>query len=129
MASGSGTAPANAREFKTFEELANMVDKNGGVVTVTMGQLRDAYGAGKLGVHIRNGISDRLRQRGLRHWPEELPIYQEQYARIYRDGSLVGKVISAAVRDLGEAADQILRDAAGGEDSANIQRIREIVCA
>ncbi len=91
--------------------------------------MRSAWRSASPEPPARPQISDRLRQRGLRHWPEELPIYQEQYARIYRDGSLVGKVISAAVRDLGEAADQILRDAAGGEDSANIQRIREIVCA
>jgi hypothetical protein len=115
--------------IKTFEELASLVDGNAGVFTVTMGELRDAYGVRKLGVHIRNGISEKLRTLGLRHLPDVLPIYQEEYARIYRDGSPVGKLIAAAVHGNGEGADQVLRDAAGGEDTVIVKQIRELVCS
>jgi len=115
--------------IRTFEELASLVDRNGGVFTVTMGELRDAYGVRKLGVHIRSGISEKLKSLGLRHLPTDLPIYQEQLARIYRDGSAVGRLIAAAVYGIGEDADQVLRDAASGEDAVIVQKMRELVCS
>jgi hypothetical protein len=43
-----------------WNALKEAVEKNGNVLTVTMEQLRDAYGAAKLGVHIRDAISSTL---------------------------------------------------------------------
>src|SRR5262245_12125386 len=86
------------KRFESFEELASLVDRNRGVYTVSMEELRDAAGFGKLGKHIRTGISDKLRGLGLDHMPDELPSYQEDSARIYRKGSPVGKLIEAAMK-------------------------------
>lgn len=44
----------------TWDELKEQVEQAGGVVTLTMATLRDAEGAGKLGVHVRGNISRRL---------------------------------------------------------------------
>lgn len=120
--------PVPRKQIATFEELASQVDRNGGVFTVTMGELRNAYEARKLGTHVRTGISEKLRTRGLRHLPEELPLYQEQVARIYRDGSSVGKIIDAAVYGIGDHSDDLLREAAGGDAAEVLQKIRELVC-
>jgi hypothetical protein len=124
----ASAAAAPSKRFKTFEELASLVDRNRGVFTIMMEELRNAYGAGKLGVHIRTGMSDKLRSLGLDHLPEELPLFQEGKARIYRKGSPVGKLIEAVTR-LSEDQDQILREAAGGDDTVVIQKIRELVCS
>lgn len=115
--------------ISTFDELDDLVEKGQGVTTVTMEELRNAHGAGKLGVHVRTAISEKLASRGLRHLPKELPIYQEQRARVYKAGTPVAKIIEAAVNDLGEQADQVLRDAAGGEAAEVVQKIREMVCS
>ena len=104
------------------------MDRNGGVYTIMMEELRDAYGAGKLGIHVRTGISDKLRSLGLDHLPEDLPLFQEGRARIYRKGQPVGKLIEAVAR-IDEDQDEILRSAAGGEDAIVVQKIRELVCS
>ena len=115
-------------EFKTFKELSDLVDERQGVVTCKMEHLRDAAGAQKLGKHVVAGISDELAKRGLRHYPEDLPLVQWESARIYRVGSPTGKLI-AAVLDIDDAGSNAeIRRMAGGDDAERIQRIRQIVC-
>jgi len=114
-------------QFATIEELAKIVDENKGVVTTTMRALRDAYGADRLGIHVRSGLSRSLRQAGLGHLPRELPDSQEKWARIYRRGSPVNELIDAVV-SIDPESDEVLRERAGNEAADTIQKIREMIC-
>ena len=51
-----------ANDFKDFSELKACVERNSGLLTVTMASLRDAQGASKLGRYIVEGIIDNLKQ-------------------------------------------------------------------
>jgi hypothetical protein len=61
--------------------------------------------------------------------PDPLPAYQEQSARIYKAGTPVARIIEAAVHGVGDQADEVLREAAGGEAAEVLQKIRELVCS
>jgi len=62
--------------FETYEDLAQLVDHNGGIVTAVMGGMRDIHGAGKLGSIVVTAIHERLESLGLGHAPVELPTNQ-----------------------------------------------------
>jgi hypothetical protein len=114
--------------FATMEELVQHVEENGGVATVEMGQLRDAYGSGRLGIHVRQGIADELAKVGLGYGPPgDLPDNQWKLVRLYRKGSPVGKLIEAA-HDCSSDSDRVLREAAGGNAAQTLKEIRELVC-
>lgn len=113
--------------YQNMGEVRTDVEANGGVLTLSMGALRSAYGVDKLGVHVRTGISKALSGVGLAHTPEELPNYQENLVRVYKQGTPVAGLIRAATTpsvDLDEA----LRQAVGGDASETLARIRELVC-
>jgi hypothetical protein len=111
----------------SFDDLRKKVEENGNVVTVSMGTLRDAHGAGKLGVHVRAAISKELAGRGLGHYPDPLPEYQEQVARIFKLGSPIADLLDAALQP-NDDHDEELRQAVSGDAQEKINRIRELVC-
>lgn len=118
-----------------FNQLRAEVDARGGVMTVQMERIRNDYGAGRLGVHVRDGISKALHGAGLGHYPDEgldgSPLVGDQWApvRIYRLGSPIAEFIDAVLNP-SEAHDEELRKAAGGDESDTllVQRVRELVC-
>jgi hypothetical protein len=114
-------------KVSSMDELRNLVDAHGGVMTTTMEVLRDAYGKGRLGVHVREGIRNTLDGLGLRYFPQTLPEYQDRAVRLYRLGSPVGNLIRA-VLELSSEYDEYLRQAAGGDEAEILQQIRELVC-
>ncbi len=112
-----------------WNEIKDAVEKNGNVLTFTMEHLRDAHGAAKLGVHVRTDISSALAGMGLGHVPQELPSYQHELVRLYKNGTPIGELI-ATVLTPGEQNDTKLREQFGGEgvDYAGIvQKVRELV--
>jgi hypothetical protein len=115
--------------FSTYEELADAVDQNGGLIVADMGKLRDTHGAGKLGSIVVNAIHEQLESHGLGHAPAELPTYQYERAIIYRKGAPVGRVVDAVTR-IGDRSESILKEAVGknAQSSIIVQRIRELVC-
>lgn len=112
-----------------WDEIKNDVEVNGNVFTVTMERLRDANGAGKLGVHVRAEISRTLAGMGLGHVPQELPGYQHEHVRLYKRGTKVGELIEAVLTP-GEQNDKKLVELFGDEGpdyAVIIQKIRELV--
>lgn len=112
-----------------FEEIKDQVEKSGNVLTVTMEQLREAYGAGRLGVHVREEISQMLAGIGLGHVPQELPNYQHELVRLYKRGTPVGQIIEVVLTP-SEQHDRTLveRFSVQGPDyAALIQKIRDLV--
>ena len=69
------------------------VEKNGNVVTLTMEELRDAHGSAKLGVNVCADIHSTLAGMGLGHIPEDLPTYQNEPVRVYKNGTPVGDLL------------------------------------
>src|SRR5438105_14763267 len=110
-----------------MEELRDLVERHVGVLTTTMEVIRDAYGKGRLGVHVREGIRNALVGLGLGHYPQQLPEYQGYSVRLYRLGSQVGNLIEA-VLELSPERDEYLRRVAGGDEAKILQQIREMVC-
>jgi hypothetical protein len=121
MTQRAGTSPS------TYEDLRDAVAANQGLLAISMEQLRDIHGAGRLGVHVRDAISGSLQRYGLGHFPEELPAYQEQDVRIYQLGTPLADLVHA-VLDPKPARDEILRQAAGQSGQDLIRKIRELVC-
>lgn len=112
-----------------WEEVKQIVEKNGDVVTFTMEHLRDAHGVSKLGVNVVREISSALAGMGLGHIPQELPTYQNEQVRVYKNGTPVGELIST-VLTTGEQNDSKLRSKFGTsrvDHAAILQKIRELV--
>lgn len=114
----------------SWEEIKNQVEGNGNVLTVTMKELRDAEGAGKLGPQVAKNIRSKLAGIGLGHVPIALPGYQNEFVRLYKKGTPVGDLIRSVLNP-GEQQDTFLRERfgeEGGPDYAGmIELIREVV--
>jgi len=87
----------------------------GGLAVTSMQQLRDLGNAGRLGKHVRDRISQSLKDHGLGHLPAELPNDQSAEVRIYVTASAIGQVIEAVLRP-SESGDVRLRNV-GSEDA------------
>ena len=115
-------------KYDNLDAIKAAVEDNDGVLTIKMAQLREAYGAGRLGVHVRAGISKALSGIGLAHYPIPLSDSQFDYVRLYKQGSpvadLIGSVLSPS-----PASDQTLLEATGGEAAALLAQVRELICA
>ena len=113
----------------TWNEIKENVERNGNLLTVTMEMLREAHGAGRLGVNVRAEISSTLAGMGLGHVPQDLPAYQHELVRLFKYGTSVGELITTVLTP-GEQNDSQLREQHSGEgpDYASIVRqIRELV--
>lgn len=109
--------------FKSLSELQGAVKTAGGVLTVQVSAVRNAFGAQRLGAQVRASISANLKVLGLSHTPQEIPDRQTKAIRIYEEGSLVGRVIEAAMQP-GPQEDEVLLMAA--EDGA-LENLMSIV--
>ena len=114
--------------FRMYDELSQLIDRSDGVMTCEMRCLRDAHGAGKLGNTVVANISAALDHRGLSHYPNPLPIYQDEKARIYKRASPVGKLIEAAFDVEHNYSDDVLRSIASKNSDIILEKIRELVC-
>jgi len=113
--------------FSSLEELREQVEASGNVLTVPMLDVRDAYGAGRLGIHVRNNISKALQGLGLGHYPEVLPDSQVAQIRVYKLGSPAADFIDAVLNPSTDH-DEAIREATGGETATVLEQIRELVC-
>ncbi len=117
----------NDPTYSNLDEVAQAVTNHGGLMTMRMSQLRDAHGAGRLGIHVRTGISAALAERGIGHYPPELPGDQIDDVRLYKLGSPAAELIQS-VTTLGADEDEKLRQFAGGDAAKVLQRVRELIC-
>lgn len=112
-----------------WDPIKSQVENAGGVVSVTMETLRNAHGAGKIGVHVKDAISNQLAGMGLGHVPVALPSYQHEMVRVYKRGTPVGEFIEIVLTP-GEQNDKMLNErfAEEGPDYGDmVNKIREIV--
>ena len=64
-----------------------------------MEDLRNAYGAQRLGSEVRNRIHFGLERDGLAYFPVPLPTYQDEVVVIYEEEGPVAELISEAIGD------------------------------
>lgn len=114
-------------EFSDLDELTEELVRNNGVLTVEAWQVRDAYGAERLGAQVRANITAALRGHGIGHYPEEFPDRQWTPVRLYKVDSPAGRLIDAVLHP-GTGPDQTIREAGSGQASQILSRIRELVC-
>lgn len=114
---------------QSLEDLREIVESQGGIQSFSMDVVRDAYGAGRLGIHVRTNISKALQGIGLGHYPTNLPDSQHQLIRIYKLGSPVADLIDAVLRP-GGAFDARIRELVSGNADADavLAQVRELVC-
>jgi hypothetical protein len=116
-------------DFESLQELRALIDTDtNNPVTVRMYALREAYGAGRLGVHVRRNISDELSGLGLGHFPGELPDDQERLVRLYKLGSPAAHLIGAVLNP-SEDGDEAIRQAVAGDAASVLDEVRELVCS
>ena len=112
-----------------YEQIRDKVVEEGGVTTLSMAELRDAEGAGRLTRGINDRISRALQRLGLGHVPynaEDLSTSQWDEVRIFDRTSPIGKVIDAA-HQVGLDYDIELREAVAGEASEMLDKIRAVL--
>ena len=112
----------------TWEDLRARLDIEN-TFTVTMGELRDLNGAGKLGQHVATAISKKLAQMGVGHIPASLPISQNDQVRLFLQGTSVGTLILTVITP-GEGNDSKLLDYVeenGTSYAEIVEQIRDIV--
>ncbi len=112
----------------SWDEIRERLDAEN-CFTITMGTLRDAHGAGKLGPHVSTAISKRLAQMGVGHVPQALPLSQNDQVRLFLHGTAVGDIISMVMTP-SEANDTKLLDIVEKSDTSYagiIAQIRDLV--
>lgn len=114
--------------MNTFEELKAAVEANQNVLSVKMEILRDIFGVRRLGIHVCTEISRKLSGVGLGTFPETLEPDAWVTVRVFKLGSPMGELLSAANRP-GEAEDRLLRAAAENDASETVGKIKALVCA
>lgn len=115
------------QNFHSYDELRDIVNNNGDLITVPLMQLRDVLNVSKLGVHVRNDIKKGLDSCGLKVFPPELPNNQHDLVRVYRAGSPIADLIDAVLNPTPEH-DTELKNTVRSEDRDIINQIKRIVC-
>jgi hypothetical protein len=85
--------------FRNFESLENALHESGDVMSVRMGQLRDAFGKGRLGIHVRAGISGELDNRFIGYLPRPLPNNQVDIVLLYKKNSPIAEIVEHPTKD------------------------------
>jgi len=116
----------NMADFvRRLEALRVRISESGGVLTIRVKELKELYGAGRLGVQVRERISEGLNYNHI-YFLGDLPNDERAEVRLYLKGSKVGRILEAAGA-LGPAADQQLRAFARGDQASELNNLaREI---
>ncbi|ALN75798.1 hypothetical protein [Aureimonas sp. AU20] len=114
--------------LKTYDDISKAVTASENVLTVTIGELRDVNGSGRLGPYVVEAISKNLAAKGIGHYPPELPQEQWRKVRLFRLGSPIADLIGLVMDVDDEGNDAKLRDFAANDAKATLDQIRQMVC-
>jgi len=99
------------KQMLTFDELLDEVERDQGIRTVLMEDLRRFVGAKRIGRNVNSEITRELDARGLSHQPKKLPNRKEFKVRIVKRGTAAASLVDA-VRQVNHHNDRIIRKAA-----------------
>ena len=114
--------------YETPEALRDAVIASGDVLTVRVGDVRDAFQYGRLGVHVRSEISKRLNGLGIAHYPVEVPDWQERQIRLFRMGTPIADLIDAVLEPTTNHDDELKTAVSGGAADV-LNQIKALVCS
>lgn len=113
-----------------LQRLRDRVEEAGGVLTLTMEQVRNACGFERIGSNVPGRIAHRLTRAGfgfiggLEDEPvDRLPSHRFSEVRIYLRNTPVGRIIDAALKP-GKSSDDLLLEAAS-DAHEKLDRLRE----
>lgn len=95
------------------------IEEAGGVLTIGMKELKDLYGAGRLGTQVRANITLALKYHRL-SFLGELPNDERDQVRLYIRGTRVGRIIEA-VGTSDPRGDRELRAVADSNDKTEMK--------
>lgn len=107
-----------------YREIEAKVDAAGGILAITMEEIRDAAGYSKLGVNVVHEMSQGLKGVGLDHAPMTLPTSSWATVLVFRQDSEANRVIQAVLRPSEGGAD-VIREATGSTDGAGAERLSQ----
>src|SRR6266481_6880872 len=107
-----------------YREIEAKVDAAGGILAITMEEIRDAAGYSKLGVNVVHEMSQGLKGVGLDHAPMTLPTSSWATVLVFRQDSEANRVIQAVLRPSEGGAD-VIREATGSIDGAGAERLSQ----
>lgn len=107
-------------------DLAEQVKKNDGFLSLEMKDVRNAYGAQKLGTDVREGIEKALQAQNLSYHPREIPRYQDQWIILYLPESPAEVIINAVLRP-GSASGEVIHAALSGTHKAALREIKGVL--
>ncbi|TQF65295.1 hypothetical protein FK531_22000 [Rhodococcus spelaei] len=117
--------------FDSIKDVRAAVDENGGLLTVTLQDLREALGYAKLGARVLATISTELSGHGLGYFPADVlddnPVprrYDE--LRVFAKNEPIGELINA-VLEPSERGDEKLLEVGGDNASVILDQIRTIL--
>jgi hypothetical protein len=118
----------------SIQKIASECDDGGGVLCISLGELREAVGAGKLGRWVLQEIREELEAAGLGYFPKVLleeneEPRQHQQIRVYRKGpGTLARVIDA-ILEPSVRGDEVLRDLGSDDTRETLAQIRRLVGA
>src|SRR6266508_2326627 len=97
-------AKNSRKTYGSMKDVATAVDENGGLITASLLELREALGRDRLGVRVLRDIAGGLEGEGLGYFPEWVLAGDENDApraghilRVFKKGAAVGEVIMAVL--------------------------------
>lgn len=113
-------------QFKSITELRARVEEGGGILAVSMVDVRDAGEARRLRNNVRERLARALQNEGLGHLPPEpLPNDQNDFIRVYSRNSDLGEIVEAVLHPT-DVGDERLRAAAGSEAGQAVEQLEAI---
>lgn len=115
-------------EYDSLDDLKDAIEKNEGLLSVLMKDVRDAYGAQRLGNQVVENIADSLAGKGIGHYPDYLPQDQEAWVRLFKLGSSAAHILRAA-NVPGPEGDELVRKLLASDAEDVLRKVRELVCS
>jgi hypothetical protein len=113
--------------MKSVSDLFSRIEKSGGLVTVSMREMKQLYDATRLKSGVRESIEDDLKENGIGHIPPEIPNSEHAEIRLYVRGTRIGRFIQALLQPNTETDKEIVEKLADPARDALVRAADEII--
>ena len=118
--------------MSAWDDLSQRVQSSGGILSITMQELRNIAQSDRLGPHVIKDIASSLTRVALGHIPQVLPKQQNELVRLYKRGTPIGAIIDSILTPSEEKDGEILQSIKLGDEKEQnmveaINQIKDIV--